>query len=344
MDESPPEIGIKLDFLAKDIRNEFIRLFQKCLTSRSYGMEHRMDHNRDLLTLRIFMRDKVTPHFERVDTEFDFDTVCGWLDYSPDDARRRIARVQTWDMIRNHLEANGSPIRMPAVEAHIDALFGLAQEQRGPAWAQFYDASIAARVPITSSTIKTWVENYKALPVETEPVDDEPKDIEFEDEPEKPEISQEEVPRGIKEAVAVDVRPESGPLTQAPGQGPLFQHPEKVRVAIEKIALACGGDDLERRAEWRAILKDPVKIAFIDVLEWAEYGSDDIRRIASLATGNLHKGLRTAMRIIKGVIDARTTLNFLVNRCRAEGGRLEHAYGPYKIVITYHKNEDYDAT
>jgi hypothetical protein len=343
MDESPPEIGMKLDFLERNIRNEFIRLFQKCLTSRSYGMEHRMDHNRDLLTLRLFMRDRMIPHFVD-DKKFNFDVVCGWLDYDPDDARRRIARVQTWDMIRNYLESNGSPIRMPEAEAHIDALFPLKQEQRGPAWAQFYDAALAARVPITSSNIRAWVEDYKALPVESETVD-EPKDINFEDEPEKePEISQEDVPQGTKEAVAVDVTPESGPLTQTPGKGPLFEHPEKVRVAIEKIALACGGDDLDRRAEWRAILKDPVKISFIDVLEWAEYSSDDIRRIASLATGNLHKGLRTAMRIIKGVIDSRTTLNFLVNRCRADGGRLEHVYGPYKIVITYHKNEDYDET
>jgi hypothetical protein len=340
MDESPPEIGMKLDFLEKNIRAEFIRLFQKCLTSRSYGMEHRMDHNRDLLTMRIFMRDKGHPHLK-----FDFDKVCEWLDYAPDDARRRIARVQTWDMIRDFLEANGSRARMPSIESHVDALFGLQQEQRGPAWAQFYDAALLARVPITATNIKAWVDNYKALPVETETVD-EPKDISFEDESEKPkeEISQEEVPHGTKEAVAADVTPESGPLTQTPGQGPLFEHPERVRVAIEKIALACGGDDLDRRAEWRSILKDPLKIAFQDLLDWADHGNDDIRRIAGLATGNLRKGLHTAMRIVNGVIDSRTTLNFLFNRCQAEGGRLEHVQGPYKVVVTYHKDKDYDET
>jgi hypothetical protein len=182
--------------------------------------------------------------------------------------------------------------------------------------------------------------------VKTEPVD-EPKDIKFEDEdePEKPkdtEISQDEVPHGTKQAVAVAVTPESGPLTQTPGKGPLFEHPEKVRVAIEKIALACGGDDLNRRAEWRAILKDPVKIDFQDLLDWADFSSEDIRRVATLATGSLHKGLRNAMRIIKGVIDSHTSLNFLLHRCRADGGRLEHVYGPYTISITYHKDKDYE--
>lgn len=340
MDEKlpPPEISMDaLKCLSVEIRTAFVLLFRKCLVGRSYGQEHRMDHNRDLLTLRGFLRDINHPHLE-----LDFDTVCGWLDYAPDEARRRIARAQTWDIIRQHLESIGSSVRMPEMDSHIDALFTLEKEQRGPAWVKFYEAAITGRVPITASNIKVWAENWRALPVESEMVD-EPEEINFdENEEEDTEISQEEVPEGIKTAVAADVTAASGPLTQAPGQGPLFEHPEEVKQAIETIAKACAGDDRDRRKEWRDILGDPLKIGFQDLLDWAEFSTEDIRRIASLATGNLHKGLRTAMRIVNGVIDSRTTLNFLFHRCQAEGGRLEHVHGPYRVVVTYDKKQDYE--
>lgn len=353
MDEKPPEITMDLRFLAQDVRTEFIRLFQKCLTSRSYGLEHRMDHGRDLLTLRFFMKDRgkdLNKGRKQDEPELNFDAVCGWLEYTPEEARLRIARTQTWDIIREYLESNGSSVRMPATASHIDALFTLKNpEERGPGWLQFYEAA-AGRIPITASNIRAWMKNYTALPIETQAIEtadkgeEEPGEIGFGDigDEEEPEISDEEVPRGTKPAVAADVTPESGPLTQTPGQGPLFEHPKEVKEAIETIVKACAGSNPEMRAKWLATLGDPVKIEFQDILVWADNSTEDIRRIAGLATGDLRKGLRAAMRIVKGVIDSRTTLNFLVNRCRAEGGRLEHAYGPYKIVVTYHKEQDYE--
>jgi hypothetical protein len=345
MDEKPPEIAMSLDFLPQNVATELIRLTQKCLTSRSYGMEYRMDHGRDLMMLRSFIKDHGPATVVTAEgTVPFFDAVCGWLDYEPDEVRLRIARTQTWDMIREHLESTGSSVRMPIMDSHIDALRSLQQEHRGQAWAQFYENAVAERIPMTAKNIRAWAENYTALPVESETVtnEDEPGDINFEDDEEEPEVSQEDVPHGAKQATAADVTPASGPLTQAPGQGPLFEHPPKVKEAINTIVKACGGDDPERQREWRKILSDPLKIKFEDLLDWAKFDTHDIRRIASLATGDLHKGLRTAMRIIKGVIDSRTTLNFLFNKCQAEGGHLEHVHGPYKIVITYQKDNDYE--
>jgi hypothetical protein len=347
MDESQPvEVTLQLSFQDDAVRKEFIRLFKKCLTSRDYGMEHRMDHNRDLMTLRLFMKDKgeYLKDKEDPDRPIDFELICEWLDYAPDDARRRIARAQTWDMIRDYLDSNGSSVSMPGTEAHVDALFALAKEQRGPAWEKFYKEAIASRMPITTKNIKAWIENYTALPAVSETEEEgDPGEISFEEESEEEtEISQADVPQGTKTAVAVEIAP-GIPQTQTPGTGPTFRHPTRVREAIETIAKACAGKDTERLAEWTAMLSDPVKIEFQSLLDWADHTPEDIRRIASLATGNLHKGLRTAMRIVEGVIDSRTTLNFLVNRCRAEGGRLEHAFGPYTIVVTYEKAQDYES-
>jgi hypothetical protein len=329
--EQPPEIKMEVAFLPRNLRAEFMRLWEDCLRTRSYGIEYRMDYGRALSRLRVFFQT-----YDKENYLAHFEAACVKQEIDPLQARNRIAMALTWDLVREYLDGQGLSVRMPVLESHVEALFGI--EDPGPLWAQYYQEATQQQVPITANAIRQWVENHKALPVQAEEVlqtgeggsasgaGGEQGEITFEE--------VQEVPQGTQEAVGATVTSSSPPLTQTPGEGPVFKHPPEVLKAIEKIVKACSGSDKENEANWRRILSDPVKIKFEQILAWANEDEENILKIARLIHGDFNAGLRTAIRIVKRTIDGRTTLSHLENYCLAQGGRWEHIDGEFRILVT----------
>jgi len=333
MEEQPPEPKLELGFVKADLRKELQRLWQECLRTRDYGIEHRMDHGRALLDMRSFLK--------QYEFEFKagaFDRVCEALETTGSEARTRIAMAMTWDSVRTYLDESGSSVRMPRNEAHLMCLFKVDPVDRGQIWEKIYTQAVQDETLITAQWMESWIKDYKALPVPSEEVEDDgiPRLGEEEIEGEI-EVSNEEVPHGTKEAVATDVEDET------PGDGPGFEHPEVIKDAIRRIASICGGQDNPEAVEsWRSVLSDQIKISFQDLLAWDNHNDDEIRKIGRLIHGDFGAGLRTAIRIVDKTIDTKTRMEDMIHHCIADGGRWEHIEGGFRIVVTKLKDRSYE--
>jgi hypothetical protein len=108
------------------------------------------------------------------------------------------------------------------------------------------------------------------------------------------------------------------------------ERPEEELQAIERIVRLCSAGDPEVEASWRRALS---KVHSDDLLDWNREPDENVPKVARLIHGNRGTGLRTAIRIVDRTIDSKTRLEDLYDHCIADGGRLEHVEGPFRIVV-----------
>src|SRR5215472_34382 len=330
MEAQPPEPTLTLSFLKGDLKKEFQHYWLQCVRTASYGIENYMDHGRALADMRAFLK-----RADATKVESGFEVICEKLETTPGEARKRISLANTWDAIKGYLDDQGSPIRMPKRVSHIDTLNSIEDiAQRPLIWEQMYTQATEEQITITARWMEAWINNFKALPVPSEPVDDigipglGDDEIQGDDE-----VSDEDVPRGTPQAKVA-------PPPKAPGEGPRFAHPPEVLQMIDRIATLCGGNEPDEVENWRKLIGDPIKVKFEDVVDWEHHNDEDVRRIGRLIHGNMDKGLRDAIRIVDRRVDIRTNLSYMINLCIAEGGRWEHIEGPFRVVVTKMKRTD----
>jgi hypothetical protein len=333
MDDQPPEPTLTLSFVKGDLKKEFNHLWLQCVRTASYGIEHFMDHGRALADMRSFLKK-----FDQSHQEAGFALVCEKLETTVAEARKRISLANTWDAVRRHLDESGSHIRMPKRVSHIDTLNAIEDIAKRPVvWEQMYSQATDEQITITARWMDTWINNYKALPVPSEQIEDGipslgEDEIQGEGEVQVSKPTEEDVPHGTPAAQATTV-PKGG--------GPLFKYPPEIEQIINRICTLCGGDNPEQVEEWRKILSDPLKVQFEDLIDWEYQRSDeDIRKIGRLIYGNMSQGLRSAIRVVDRRVDGRTTLSFMTELCTAEGGRWEHIEGSFRVTVTKIKHPE----
>jgi hypothetical protein len=107
--------------------------------------------------------------------------------------------------------------------------------------------------------------------------------------------------------------------------------------AIERIVRLCGHGDHEGEASWRRALSE---IDSEDLLDWNEEPDEKIREVARLSHGNLQKGLRQALRIVRDVIDDQTRLGHFKHLCISRNGSFQLDEGVfYSSIVRFDREQ-----